>query len=53
MLQADEEVGHDTLHDQGRRPVFRRSLRQDGVQLNITKQQVENLSAVNTDHPGG
>ena len=55
MLQADEEVGHDrdTLHDRGRRPVFRWSLRQDGVQLNITKQQVENLPAVNTDHPGG
>jgi hypothetical protein len=26
---------------------------EDGVQLNITKQQVENLPAVNTDHLSG
>ncbi len=43
MLQADEEAGHGSAVT----GVV------DSVQLDLTKQQVENLPPVKTDHPGG
>jgi hypothetical protein len=55
----DHRVTHVLLregHLWGRRqvaiPVSAVTGIQDGIRLNITKQQVENLPPVNTDHPG-